>query len=98
MVAHNKSTRSRMNVVFPRCGIHKLRILISEVVASAVKFVFVVEEDDRFSERTEQISSNRDEQRQIPEILGPGNQWLYSIIDVRTVQAQLYLLRIFEQE
>ena len=62
MVAHHKSARRRVDMIFPQRGIHEPRILIPKIVAGTIEFAFVVEEDDRSPERTKQISSRWDEQ------------------------------------
>ena len=56
MVAHDESTRSRCDLGFPRGRVDQLGILILKEVTSAIEFALVVEEDDCFSERTEEIS------------------------------------------
>ena len=62
MVAHDESTCGRMDVGVVGCGVHKLRILTSKVTTGTVKFAFVIEEDDHFSKRAEQIGGGWDKQ------------------------------------
>ena len=62
METHYKHTRGRVDMTFPKHGVHESRVLIPKVAAGTVKFAFVVEEDDRLPEKAESISSRWDEQ------------------------------------